>query len=84
MTSLDLQFVIGSTYPLFLAVPICLEEVTAHLSISAIPVQTSDAFVRRFLARVEVLAVRLSVPSSANIHRSQVLYFSSIIAVCMK
>ena len=38
-----------------------LEEITAHSPLPAIPLQAPNALIRRLLARVEVLAVRLAI-----------------------
>jgi hypothetical protein len=42
-------------------IPNSLEEITAHSPLPPIPLQAPNALIRRLLARVEVLAVRLTI-----------------------
>ena len=47
--------------------PNSLEEITAHSPLPPVPLQAPNALIRRLLARVEVLAVRLAVSHSSTI-----------------
>jgi hypothetical protein len=61
--------------------PNSLEEITAHSPLPSVPFQASNALVRRLLARVEVLAVRLAVSSLSTIYSPSTERGSIIVCV---